>query len=69
MFDDSKRRRGKASWYLNGSRLICAPSEPDDRFGPYSHDQLIRMGKRSLPASNAPFVWAGRVVFVFLGNN
>jgi hypothetical protein len=38
MSDDQRRWRGGASRYLNGgsNALMRAPSEPDDRFGPYT---------------------------------
>ena len=47
MSDDSKRRRGQASRYLLGrENALMGPSEPDDRFGPYKPEQLIRMNKK-----------------------
>jgi len=47
MSDDSKRRRGGASRYLNGgANSLMGPSEPDDRFWTYSPAQLLRMDAR-----------------------
>jgi hypothetical protein len=46
MSDDSKRRSGRSSRYLNGgaSLLVCAPSKPGDELnGGWSREQLIHM--------------------------
>ena len=53
MSDDQRRRRGQASWYLNGngSRLMRAPCEPEDGIGPYTHEQLQRMNSDFVAAT------------------
>jgi hypothetical protein len=57
MSDDSKRRSGRSSRYLNGgaSLLVRAPSEPDDGVGPYTREQLLRMHDRYVAAVEAAF--------------
>jgi len=54
--DDSKRRRGQASRYLLGrENALMGPSEPDDRFGPYTPEQLIAMNDRFVAAVERAF--------------
>jgi hypothetical protein len=55
MSGDQQRRRG--SRYLNGgdNKLMRMPTEPDDRFGPYTPEQLIKMDKKFTARLNRAF--------------
>jgi hypothetical protein len=58
MSDDSKRRRGQASRYLNGgtNALMRAPNKPGDELqGGWTREQLLRMDDCFVVAVEAAF--------------
>jgi hypothetical protein len=58
MSDDSKRRRGQPSRYLNGgaNALARAPNKPGDEVqGGWTREQLVRMDHRYVAAVEAAF--------------